>query len=315
MASNRGTLMELGLSPIISAGWILQLLIGTGIITADLRVEQESKMFEAAQKLLAMILAFGEAFAYVWSGSYGSIEQIGAGNAMLIVLQLTASGFIVILLDEMLQKGYGLGSGISLFIAVNVCENIFWRTLSPITLKSEYGTEFEGSLIALIHLLITKPNKLSALYQAFYRTSSPNLSNLLATVAVFFLVIYMQGFKVNLKLAHKKYRGYEQKFPIKLFYTSNISVIFQTALVSNMYFMSQILYRRFKGNWLVGLLGTWQDVNGGSIPVSGVAYWISPPRDLLQFITEPLHSLVYTVFVMISCAFFSRYKFVYVGSG
>ena len=68
-----------------------------------------------------MILAFGEAFAYVWSGSYGNIEQIGAGNAILIVIQLTASGFIVILLDEMLQKGYGLGSGISLFIAVNVC--------------------------------------------------------------------------------------------------------------------------------------------------------------------------------------------------
>lgn len=108
----------------------------------------------------------------------------------------------------MLQKGYGLGSGVSLFIAVNICENIMWKSLSPITLKSEYGTEFEGSIIALVHLLITKPNKVSALFQAFYRTSSPNLINLLATVAVFFLVIYLQGFKVNLKLSHKKYKGY-----------------------------------------------------------------------------------------------------------
>jgi len=63
---------------------------------------------------------------------------------------------------------------------------------------------------------------------------------------------------MNLKLAHKKYRGYEQLYPIKLFYTSNISVIFQTALVSNMYFISQMLYRKFKGNWIIGLLGTWQ---------------------------------------------------------
>jgi protein transport protein SEC61 subunit alpha len=55
---------------------------------------------------------------------------------MLIIIQLTASGFIVILLDEMLQKGWGLGSGVSLFIAVNVCENIIWKTLSPITIKS-----------------------------------------------------------------------------------------------------------------------------------------------------------------------------------
>lgn len=99
LASNRGTLMELGLSPVISAGWILQLLIGTGIITADLRTEQDNKLFESSQKLLAMILAFGEAFAYVWSGAYGNLEQIGLVNATLIILQLTASGFIVILLD------------------------------------------------------------------------------------------------------------------------------------------------------------------------------------------------------------------------
>lgn len=136
LASNRGTLMELGLSPVISAGWILQLLIGTGIITADLRTEQDNKLFEASQKLLAMILAFGEAFAYVWSGAYGNLEQVGLVNATLIILQLTASGFIVILLDEMLQKGYGMGSGVSLFIAVNICENIMWKSLSPITLKS-----------------------------------------------------------------------------------------------------------------------------------------------------------------------------------
>jgi protein transport protein SEC61 subunit alpha len=40
----------------------------------------------------------------------------------------------------MLQKGYGLGSGISLFIAANMCEHILWKSLSPITIKSEYGT-------------------------------------------------------------------------------------------------------------------------------------------------------------------------------
>lgn len=72
----------------------------------------------------------------MWSGAYGNLEQIGLVNACLIILQLTASGFIVILLDEMLQKGYGMGSGVSLFIAVNICENILWKSLSPITLKS-----------------------------------------------------------------------------------------------------------------------------------------------------------------------------------
>ncbi len=97
---------------------------------------------------------------------------------------------IVILLDEMLEAGYGLGSGISLFIATNICENIVWRAFSPITIRSDGGTEFEGAVISLFHLLITRPNKLGALHHAFYRTSSPNLNNLLATVFVFLVVIY-----------------------------------------------------------------------------------------------------------------------------
>lgn len=73
-----------------------------------------------AQKLLGILIAVGEAVAYVLSGMYGSVSQLGAGNAILIILQLFFAGIIVICLDELLQKGYGLGSGISLFIATNI---------------------------------------------------------------------------------------------------------------------------------------------------------------------------------------------------
>ena len=124
--------------------------------------------------MLSLIICVCEAFGYVYSGMYGDIATIGAGNAILIILQLTFAGIVVIMLDDMMQKGYGLGSGISLFIATNICENILWRALSPITIRTDSGTEFEGALISLIHQLLTKPNKLNALHQAFYRTSSPN---------------------------------------------------------------------------------------------------------------------------------------------
>jgi protein transport protein SEC61 subunit alpha len=73
-----------------------------------------------AQKLLGILIAIGEAVAYVLSGMYGSVSQLGTGNAILIILQLFFAGIIVICLDELLQKGYGLGSGISLFIATNI---------------------------------------------------------------------------------------------------------------------------------------------------------------------------------------------------
>merc|ERR1711927_123313 len=135
-----------------------------------------------AQKLVGMVITLGEAVAYVLSGMYGEISELGAGNAILIIVQLCVAGVIVIILDELLQKGYGLGSGISLFIATNICENIVWKAFSPATINTGRGTELEGAVIALFHLLITRSDKVRALKEAFYRQNLPNLMNLGATV-------------------------------------------------------------------------------------------------------------------------------------
>ena len=59
----------------------------------------------------------------------------------------------------MLQHGYGLGSGISLFIATNICESIIWKAFSPYTMAGPRGVEFEGAIIALFHLLLTRSDK------------------------------------------------------------------------------------------------------------------------------------------------------------
>ena len=91
------------------------------------------------------------------------------------------------------SQGYGLGSGISLFIATNICETIVWKAFSPTTVNVGRGTEFEGAIVALFHLLATKSDKVRALNEAFYRQNLPNLMNLLATILVFLVVIYFQG--------------------------------------------------------------------------------------------------------------------------
>ena len=154
--------------------------------------KEDRELFEGAQKLFGLIITFGEALAYLLSGMYGELSDLGAVNAILILFQLFTAGVIVILLDELLQKGYGLGSGISLFIATNICENILWKSFSPITIRTDQGTEFEGAVIALFHFLLTKSNKVYALQYAFYRQNAPNLSNLLSTVLVVLVVIYFQ---------------------------------------------------------------------------------------------------------------------------
>ena len=89
--------------------------------------------------MFGLIITIGQATAYVFSGMYGDVKDLGAGNSLLIVLQLFMAGIIVLLLDELLQKGYGLGSGISLFIATNICEQIIWKAFSPTTINTGRG--------------------------------------------------------------------------------------------------------------------------------------------------------------------------------
>merc|ERR1712232_1532613 len=297
LASNRGTLMELGISPIVTSGMVMQLLAGSKIIEVDQSLKEDRILFSGAQKLFGLLITVGEAVAYVVSGMYGDVKDLGAGNAILIILQLSAAGVVVIVLDELLQKGYGLGSGISLFIATNICENIVWKAFSPTTINTGRGTEFEGAIIALFHLLITRSDKILALKEAFYRQNAPNITALFATTLVFFVVIYFQGFRVEPAVKNSKVRGQMGSYPIKLFYTSNIPIILQTALVSNLYFFSQLLYKRFRSNMLVNMLGQWQDTEyQGSVPVGGIVYYISPPHSLLELWEDPIHAILYCIF-------------------
>lgn len=151
--------MELGISPIITSGMIIQLLAGAKIIDVDQTVKEDRDLFNAAQKFFGLIITFAQGLAYIFGGSYGTMAELGVFGAGIILAQLMVAGFIVILLDEVLQKGYGFGSGISLFIACNTAESILWRGLSPISIRTEQGNEFEGAIIAFFHLLITRSNK------------------------------------------------------------------------------------------------------------------------------------------------------------
>jgi len=309
LASNKGTLMELGISPVVTAGLIIQLIAGAKLITIDERSEEDRALLNGAQKLLGLVMTIIEAVAYVSAGMYGDVREIGIVTSLLIVLQLFIAGIICLLLDEMLQNGYGLGSGISLFIATNICETIVWKSFSPSTVNTGRGTEFEGAVVALFHMLLTRSDKVRALKEAFYRPNLPNITNLLATVLVFLIVIYFQGFRIELPIRSTQQKAGVGTYPIKLFYTSNMPIILQTALVSQLFLFSQVLYKRFGDNILINLLGRWdisQYGSGQSVPVGGLVYYISPPSNLNEMVSDPIHALIYIAFMLTSCALFSR---------
>ena len=264
--------MELGITPVVTSGMIMQLLAGAQLIDVDFSLKDDLALFGGAQKrtstsseterlliaVFALIISLGQATVYVMTGLYGSPSSIGAGVCLLLILQLCSSSLIVMLLDELLAKGYGLGSGISLFIATNICENIVWKAFSPNTINTGRGPEFEGAVIALFHLLFTWNDKSRALKEAFYRERLPNIMNLLATAVVFAVVIYLQGFRVEIPIKSNRMRGQRASYPIKLFYTSNMPIMLESALTSNVFLVSQMLASRFPDNLVVRLLGVWE---------------------------------------------------------
>ena len=308
MASNRGTLMELGITPIISSGMVFQLLAGTHLIDTDLALKPDRELYQSAQKLFAFILSIGTATTYVFTGLYGPPSELGAGIVFLLILQLVAASMVVILLDELLQKGYGLGSGISLFIASNICETIMWKALSPVSINTGRGPEYEGAIVALFHLLLTWPNKQRALQEAFFRQNLPNIMNLLATIVVFAAVIYLQGIRVEIPVKSSRQRGARGSYPIRLFYTSNMPIMLQSALSSNVFLISQMLYSRFSENLLVRLFGVWEAKDGSAqlSAISGLVYYMSPPLNFKDALLDPIHTLTYIAYMLTACAVFSK---------
>ncbi|KAI3466766.1 hypothetical protein Pfo_023429 [Paulownia fortunei] len=259
LASNRGTVMELGITPIVLGQKLLKLT------TTSVRTVHSCK--NGAQKLLGILIAAGKAVAYVLSGMHGSVSQLGVGNAILIILQLCFAGIIVICLDELLQKGYGLA-------LTDICsENIIWKAFSPTTINSGRGAEFEGAVIALFHLLITRTYK-----------NLPNVTNLLATVLIFLIVVSV---------------GQQGSYPIKLFYTSNMPIILQSALVSNLYFILRFPCK-FAGKWKES------EYSGQSVLVGGLTYYVTAPSCLADMAENPFHALFYILFMLSACALFSK---------
>lgn len=309
LASNRGTLMELGVSPIITSSMIFQFLQGTQLLQVDVQNKHDRELFQIAQKVCAIVLTFGQAVVVVLSGNYGKPGDLGIAISLLLIFQLMFASFIVLLLDELSSKGYGLGSGISLFTATNIAEQIFWKAFAPTTVNSGRGKEFEGAMIAFFHLLAVRKDKKRALVEAFYRSNLPNMFQVIATVFVFLFVLYLQGFRYELPIRSTKVRGQIGTYPIKLFYTSNTPIMLQAALTSNIFLISQILYQKFPSNPVIRLLGVWGVKPGQSGPqqaLSGLAYYIQPPTSVKEIPLDPIKTVIYVAFVLGVCALFSK---------
>jgi preprotein translocase SecY subunit len=320
-ASNRGTLMELGIGPIVTAGIILQLLGGSGIIEMDMSDPEDRGLFTGASKFFSIVLTGVQASAYLIGGVYG---QLTPTTSLVIFLELLSTGVIVMLLDEMVQKGWGFGSGISLFILAGVAQGILWDMFAPVPLGPiSSGLGSLGIFIAIPQALLTGSSLAPLLIRQSLTstgtlgTAYPGIVGFIATLLVFFIVIYAEGVRVELPISHADYRGFRSRYPIKLLYVSNLPVIFASALFANVYFFAQLAWSMNghpapgQNPWL-DLLGqfytpaaTTANPNPQPQPVGGLVHFVLAPRSPLEVAADPVRAAVYVSILVAFCVVFS----------
>ncbi len=218
MGSEIGTLVTLGIGPIITASIILQLLVGADIIPWDLNNPVDKEKFQNSQKLLAYIFGFVQSFAFV---AMGAITPM-SGFFGVVVAQLALGSWLIIMMDEVISK-WGFHSGVSLFILAGVAKTIFIRLLSPFTMAGELWFLTGGEAPA------------GALLQFITGTfSATTISGLIFTIIVFLISAYAYNMRVEIPLTFGNVRGFGRKWPLKFLYTSVMPVIFVSAIASNL---------------------------------------------------------------------------------
>jgi preprotein translocase SecY subunit len=290
-ASQQGTLVELGIGPIVTAGLLMQLLKGSEILKFDFTKPEERGVFQTATKLVTYIVIIIESIVY-------AIAVYGPGISnptvlYVIIGQLISASILIMFLDELIQKGWGLGSGISLFIMAGVAQQILWSLFSPLPAG-------DGGMIGVAPFIAQSFSQ-GGFADVFFRSNQlPSVFGLLITAGVLLILVYTQAIKVEIPIVSTKYRGFSATYPIKLMYVSNIPVILATALTANAVFIGQMMWANVNprnNHPFFNFLAQFDPISP-STPIGGIVYYITPPRGLDLAALDPLRAVVYVLFMM-----------------
>jgi len=298
-ASQQGSLVELGIGPIVTAGLLMQLLRGSDILKFDFKNPEERGVFQTATKLLTYFVIIVEASIY-GIAVYGA--NISDPTVMTILIgQLMAASIFVMFMDELIQKGWGLGSGISLFIACGVAQQILWSLFSPLP-AGDGGTIGIIPYIFQLGFLDASSGMFGYnLADAVFRSNQlPSIFGLCLTAGILLILVYTQGMKVEIPIVSTKYRGFSATYPIKLMYVSNIPVILASALTANAVFIGQMLWAQLNprnASPFFNIIAQF-DPTSPSSPIGGIIYYITPPRGLEFVALDPMRGVLYVLFMI-----------------
>jgi preprotein translocase subunit SecY len=323
LGTDFGSIISLGISPIVMASVILQLLTGSGILNIDTSTVEGKKFFQGIQKILTFFFIIFESIIYVLMKGLQAAE----GFAPLLIFQLILGGFAIYYMDDLMGK-WGFGSGISLFIGAGASWRLFTSAFQFINqqgancLLDFTGTACSGKVFVLIQSIINKyPTELLSAAGA-----------IIVTILVFLLIVWVQSLKVEVPLSmgsgSRGYamRGYAVKWPLSFFYASVIPVIFTAALIVSIQVFGGVLENAaapclIEGGTCTGLAKFasyfgWMGHFSEGQPISGLAFWMGStnileltirggflPKYILQGFT---HMLVYVILSTVFAIFWVK---------
>jgi len=297
LGTDFGSIISLGIGPIVTSSIILQLLVGSGILNIDTKTEEGKKLFQGIQKLGVIFFIVFEAIVFVLMRGL----EATPGYEGLVIVQLILGGFAIMLMDEVCQK-WGFGSGVSLFIVSGVALQLFTALFGFINPGGgnclvgfgEPGNTCTGKILVIIASIIN--GDATALTLA--------VAAIAVTILIFVGVVFAQSLKVEIPLSYDRLRGYGVKWPLAFFYASVIPVILVAALSANLQLFAGLL-ENWRGH--PTFLGGFS--NG--VPISGLAYWLGSSNLLEAMINGSIQgaqfgqAFIHLIFYMVGAMIFS----------
>ncbi len=267
-AGERFSLTALGIMPIVDASIVLQLLVGAGIINLNLSDPRDQAFYQNLQKLL--VLAFAALISstyvvgfYVPSQDIANLLGVELGTIrLLLFIQIFIGGMLIYFMDEVVSK-WGVGSGVSLFILAGVSQQV-------ITGLVNWVPDETGWAVGVIPRWVEIAQQLSVyeiLEGGITFLFQHHLIALFSTIAVFFIVVYLESTRLEIPLAHSMARGARGRFPIKILYASVLPMILVRALQASVQGFGRLFYSRG-----ITIFGTYE----GNSAVSGLMYYLDP---------------------------------------
>ena len=277
LAGAQGTIVHLGIGPIVTASIVLQLLSGADLIKINTSDQRGQVLYMGLQKLLIFVMIILEALPNVLSGwmvADANVSALFGGNSgfvmFLIFIQICIGGVLIMFMDEVVSK-WGIGSGVGLFIVAGVAQGI---------VNGFFNWSSSGSTDGFASGFFPRLFQVIGSGENFIDYFGLQILALVTTVGLFFLIVYVESTRIEIPLAHANVRGARSRFPVKLVYASVLPMILVRVLQANVQMIGMIL-----SSAGITALGEFN----GSTPLNGLMWYIAPinqPQDWMWWLPQ-----------------------------